>query len=330
MPGRRRLLLAAGAWLAAGAALAQAPARVRRIGVLNARAAPNELDAAFRAALRDFGYVEGRTLVIEYRWGAGSEARATAFAQELLAQDVEVIVTATTAAVRGAMRATTRVPIVMAASADPVGAGLAKSLARPGGNVTGLTLVSTDTAAKRLQLLRELVPGARRVALLHEETGAPGRGDEVNALMIAQVRDAAATLGMSVAAHGVSSAEAFDGAFAAMARDGAQALLVQVSRLAIENRARVTELAAQHRLPAMYEDQGFVAGGGLVSYGPSLVDLYRRAAGYVDRILRGARAADLPIERPDRYEMAVNLKAARGLGLPVPREVLLRADRVIE
>lgn len=327
---RRTFLIAAGAVCAAPLARAQTPVRVRRIGYLSARAQPNELDAAFRAALRDLGYFEGRSLQIEYRWGAASEAQAATLAAELVARNVEVIVTATTAAIRGAMRATKRIPIVMAASADPVGAGLVASLARPGGNVTGLTLVSNDTAAKRLELLRLLVPGAKRVAILLEGTSSPGSGDQVNSLLIAELQAAARELGLSVTVQGMTGAGEIDGAFEAIARGRAQALLVQASRLSIDNRARIVELAARHRLPAMYEVEGFVSAGGLLSYGPSLADMYRRAAGYVDRILRGTPAADLPVERPNKYELVINVKTARALALRVPQELLLRADRLIE
>ncbi len=327
---RRKFIVAAVATLAAPPLLAELPGRARRIGILNARSAPNELDAAFRDGLRELGYVEGRTIEIVQRWGANSEARAAALAAELLASQVEVIVTATTLAVSAAARATKTVPIVMAASADPVAAGLVESLARPGGNVTGLTLVSTDTAAKRLQLLRDLVPAAKRVAILVEAVPAGQQGATVNARLIAELEAAARQMGMSIAAYRARSGPEVDAAFEALHREGAQALLVQVSRVMIDHREKIIERAARLRVPTLYEVEGFADVGGLLSYGPSLADMYRRAAGYVDRILRGARPSALPIEQPNKYHLVVNLKTARALGLRVPQEILLRADRVIE
>jgi len=244
---------------------------------------------------------------------------------------VEAIVTATTPAIRGAMRATSRIPIIMAASADPVGASLVASLARPGGNVTGLTLISTDTAAKRLQLLRELIPSATRVALLYQKTGSQSlAGTQVNTALVAQLQDASRQLGMSLDVQGVASAAEIPGAVAAARHGGAQALIVPASPMTIEHRMQIVEQAARHRLPAMYETEVFAAMGGLLSYGPNLADMYRRAAGYVDRILRGAKPGELPIEQPSKYELVINLKTANALGLRIPPTFLLRADRVIE
>ena len=315
------------AWPRAGA---QRSNRLRRIGVLNARSAPNELDAAFRDGMRARGYIEGRDLAIETRWGGTSIERAQELAAELVARDVEVIVTATTAAVRGAMRATRSVPIVMAASADPVGSGLVASLARPGGNVTGLTLNSTDTAAKRLQLLRELIPSATRAAVLLEGATVPGAGEQVNLLLIDQLQAAARQIGLSLTVKGIGTAGEIESALQVMQRERAQVLLVQASRLMIDNRSSIVELVAQHRLPAMYEVKGFVEAGGLLSYGPSLEDMYRRAAGYVDKILKGAKPADLPIEQPIKFELFINMRAAKALDITIPPSILLRAERVIE
>ena len=314
----------ASAWPRAGA---QVPDRVRRIGVLMLRATPNEFDVAFRDAMRDLGYIEGRTVQIEYRWAAGSEKRAEEFAAELVARKPEVIVVATTIAIRAAMRATKDIPIVMAASSDPVGAGLIGSLARPGGNVTGLSLVSTDTVAKRLQLLREVVPSATRIAVL---LGASEGREKVNELLIEQLQAASRQLGLSLTVTYISSAAEIGSAFATVQRGRAQALIVAATPVSIDNRARIVDLAASQRLPALYELEGFVDAGGLLSYGPSILDMYRRAAGYVDRILRGAKPADLPVERPNKYEMVINLRTAKALGITIPQSVLLRADRVIE
>jgi putative tryptophan/tyrosine transport system substrate-binding protein len=308
---------------------AQAPDKLRRIGFLGLRSEPNEFDAAFREGMRALGYVEGRTLEIECRWAAGSEQRAEAFAAELVARNIEVIVTATTSGIRAAMRATKKIPIVMAASSDPVGAGLVASLARPGGNVTGLSLVSTDTGAKRLQILRELAPSATRIAVLLNQTNA-GPGAQVNSLLVGQLEAAARQMGMSLTVNYLGAGAELASIFGGMQRARAQALIVQAGPLTIDNRARVVELAAQHRLPALYEIEGFVDAGGLISYGPSIVDMYRRAAGYVDRILKGAKPADMPVELPNKFDLVINLGTARALGLQVQRSLILRADRVID
>lgn len=310
---------------------AQVPGEPRRIGFLNLRAKPNEFDEAFRDALRNLGYVEGRSIQIEYRWAAGSEKRAQELATELVAGKVEVIVTATTAGIRSAMHATRTIPIVMAASADPLGAGLVGNLARPGGNVTGLSMISTDTAAKRLQLLRDVIPSAKRVAaLIFGGVPAPGEKGNPNAPLIEQLQAAARHLGLSLNVTGFASAADLSGAFASLERERAQALIVQANAITNDNRQHVAELAARHRLPAMYEDLGYVEAGGLLSYGPSIADMYRRAAGYVDRILKGAKPAEMPVELPVKYDLAVSLKTARALGLTIPQSVLVRADRVIE
>jgi len=323
-------LLAIGLAGAAPRIAAQATATLRRIGFLTLRAEPNEYDVAFRDAMRRLGYIEGSTLQIDYRWAAGSEQRAEELAAELAASNVEVIVTATTAAIRATMRATKSIPIVMAASADPVIAGIVASHAQPGGNVTGLSMVSTDTATKRLQLLRELLPSATRVAVLLFGASAPGPRDQGNALLVEQLRTASRQFGMSLVVAGIASGADIAAAFATMERNAAQALIVQASAVTIDNRARIVELAATHRLPAVYETEGFVDAGGLLSYGPSLVDMYRRSATYVDKILRGAKPASLPIEQPDKYDLVIHRKTARALGLKIPQALILRADRLIE
>ena len=318
--------IAAGCAAAAPSLFAQG---VRRIGFLSLRSAPNEYDAAFRDSLRALGYIEGQTIRIDYRWAAGSEARADALVAELLAAKPEIIVAATTPAVRAAMRATKEVPIVIAAAADPVTTGLVASLARPGGNVTGLSLVSPDTAAKRVQLLRDLNPSTSRIAVLIMDAGTSGQGDPNNSLR-EQLQSAAKQLGLQLAFDAIRSGSEIPGAFARIQQGGAQALIVGATPINIDHRSRIVEMAAAHRLPAMYESEGFVEAGGLFSYGPSLVDMYRRAAGYVDKILRGAKPADLPIELPLKYDLAINLKTARALGLAVPAALRARANEVIE
>ena len=326
---RRDVILASVAAVCTGAApraAAQATERLRRIGFITLRSGPNEYDAAFREALRRLGYVEGQTIRIDYRWAAGSEQRADKLAAEMLAAKPEVIVAATTPAIRAAMRATKEVPIVIAAAADPVGSGLVASLARPGGNVTGLSLVSPDTAAKRLQLLQELIPTVNRIAVLLMDTGVAGESIP----LIEQLQSAAKQLRLELAIKAIRSGADIPAAFATIQQERAQALIVSATPISIDHRGQIADIAASQRLPAMYESQGFVEAGGLLSYGPSLTDMYRRAAVYVDKILKGAKPADLPVELPVKYDLAINLKTAKALGLQLPQTLVLRADRVIE
>ena len=309
-------------------ARATTPDRVRRIGFISMRSGPGEFDAAFRDALRGLGYVEGRTIEIEYGWAAESGKRAEELAARLAGRNVEVIVAATTVAIRAAMRATTTIPIVMAAAADPVASGLVASLSRPGGNVTGLSLTSTDTGAKRLQLLREVVPAVRRVAALLVERGSPD-DTAINARLVEELQTAARRLGITLTSTTVRAAGEIPAAFATIRRQDAKALFVPVNSLVLDNRARIIELAAEHRLPTMYELEGFVTAGGLLSYGPSVTDMYRRAATYVDRVLKGASPAELPIEQPAVFRLAVNLRTAEALALRIAPALMARADVVV-
>ena len=328
MDRRRFLLTSLVGTVVVSLAHAQAPDRVRRIGFISLRAGPGAYDAAFREALRGLGYVEGRTVEIEYRWAADSESRVERYAAELVAGKMDVLVAATTAAIRAAMRATSSIPIVMAVAADPIGSGLVRSLSHPGGNVTGLTLISTDTGAKRLQLLQDLIPAARRIGVLLRRSATDDPA--INARLIDQLQRASRQLGLSVAASTIHGEADIEAVFATFQRENIQALIVPVNSLVIDNRVRIVQLAATHRLPVMYEVEAFVAAGGLLSYGPSLADMYRRAAIYVDRILKGAKPADLPIEQPTKFDLVINLKTAKALGLTIPPSLLLRADQVIE
>ena len=330
MIDRRLFLFCAAADMLAHSSrvLAQASGRIYRIGYLNLRAGPEALDEAFILGMRELGYTVGRNLVIEYRWANGQMDRLQALADELVRLEVDAIVTATTPAIRAAMRATSTIPIVVQATADPVGTGLVASLGRPGGNVTGLTLQSTDLARKRLQLLREAVPGVERIAVLtlrDPDTTDPAR--LAGNLMIAETKVAAQQLGVGLVARAVAMADDLPDAFAQFQREKAQALVVQVNPLTLQHRPRIVALAAQHRLPAMYEVRSFVDEGGFVSYGPDLTEMYRRAAAYVDRVFKGARAGELAIEQPSKFEMVVNLKTARALGLSLPRSLVLRAAK---
>ncbi len=334
MTKRRRFLhcatVAVFAW--PSRAFAQAPGKVYRIGYLNLRAGPGALDEAFTRGMREHGYAVGRNLVIEYRWAASDMQRLQPLADELVRLNVDVIVTATTPAIRALMRATSTIPIVVQATSDPVGTGLVASLGRPGGNVTGMTLQSTDLARKRLQLMRELVPGATRVAVLTlrdpDTQLDPAR--TAGNLMLAESEAAAHQMGVGLVARAIAIADDLPDAFAQFQRDKAQAVIVQVNPLTLQHRPAIVALAARGRLPAMYEVRSFIDDGGLVSYGPDLAEMYRRAASYVDRIFRGAKAGELAIEQPSKFEMVINLKTAKALGLSIPQSVLLRADEVIQ
>jgi len=306
------------------AAWAQREGKVHRIGYLNLRAGPVLQDEAFVQALRELGYVEGRNLIIDYRWAAEKEEQLPALAAELVALKVEVIVTSATPAVSAAKRATNTIPIVMAAVADPVGSGLVASLGHPGGNVTGMTLLSTDLAGKRLQLVREILPRAKRIAVL-----ALG-GLSATPLLLAAMRAAGQTMDLELITQLVTKPEELPGAFTEFQKAGAHALIVQVSPLTLDQRDTIVEQAAQHRLPAMYDVRAFVDAGGLVAYGPDLVAMYRRAAAYVDRIFKGAKPGDLPIEQPTKFEFVINLRTAKTLAISIPQGLLLRADEVIQ
>ena len=325
---RREAIRSFSALLAgATASLAWGQSKVRRLGYLMPRITPTTFDDAFLRRLQELGYVAGENLHIEYRWAGNHPERLQAFAIELVRIDVDVIVTATTAGTRAAMQATSTIPIVMAATADPVGAGLIASLGRPGGNVTGVSLQTTDLARKRLQLMLEIVPGARRVGLLAERVANAAHG--TTEILVAESKQAAQTLGVDLLVQEIGNAAELGPAFAVFRRNAVQAILVQVGPLMLEHRSTITELAARERLPAMYEARNFVEAGGLVAYGPDLRESYRLAAGYVDRLFKGAKAADLPVQQPDRHALAINIAAAKSLSLPIPHAVLLRADEVI-
>ena len=332
---RRRILQGMAAGLLAGAprAFAQEHGKVYRIGYLSLRAAPSAVDESFVRGMQELGYVVGRNLVIEYRWAGNDTERLRLLAEELVRLNMEVIVTAATPAVRAAMRATATIPIVMIAAADPEGTGLVASLGRPGGNVTGLSMLSTDLAQKRLQLIREIAPGATRIALLAVRVGdarpAPGRADATT-LLLSETLAAAQKMGVDLVARSIAKADELPDAFSKFRQERAQGLIVQVSPLTFEHRAAIAALASRQTLPVMYEIRNFVDDGGLVSYGPDLHEMARRAAGYVDRIFRGAKPGALAIEQPGKYELVINLKTAKALGLTIPPALLLRADEVIQ
>jgi putative ABC transport system substrate-binding protein len=318
------VILTVGLVLAPLAAVAQQAGKVYRIGFLS-MGSGSTAPEAFREGLRELGYVEGRNLITEYRWAAGKAERLPEMAAQLVRLKVEVIVTVTTPATEAARRTTSTIPVVMAAVADPVGSGLVAGHARPSGNVTGLTLMSTELVGKRLQLVRELIPKATRVAVLAYRGYTSATRPYLEAM-----RAAAQQMGVQLVVQEVNEAGDLPGAFTAMQRERAQALDVRASPFSTENAKRIVELAAQHRLPAMYDVRSFVEAGGLVSYGPSASEIFRRAAFYVDKILRGAKPADLPVEQPTKFELVINLKTAKALGLTIPQSLLVRADQVIE
>jgi putative tryptophan/tyrosine transport system substrate-binding protein len=313
---------AAAGW--SSAALAQQPA-MPVIGFLGAStpSVASQRIAMFVQRLRELGWIEGRSVAIEYRWGEGRSERIHEFAAELVRIKVDVIVTEGPAAVIAAKQVTSVIPIVFPVAGDPVGSGLVANLARPGGNVTGQSALATDLAAKRLELLREVLPGLRRLAIIAnaESSGAMQEMGEVQA--------AARTLGLAVAPFEIRKAEDIAPAFKAFS-DRADALYVCQDPLINTNRIRINTLVLGARLPTMYGSREHVEIGGLMSYGPNLLDFYRRAADFVDKILRGAKPGEIPVEQPIKFDLVINLVTAKVLGVQVPEILLARADEVIE
>ena len=303
---------------------AQQPASQRRIGVLLVSWSPeSKVAQAFREGLRDAGYVEGRDVVVEWRYARGDYSRIPQLAVELVQSKVDVIVANGTVGTREAKRATSTIPIVMVLPADPVGSGLVASLAHPGGNITGNTIMSPDLTAKRLQLLRELVPQATRVAILWNPDSPYSQN------VIEELKAAAPLLSIELKFLGVRTHEEIDPAFLAVSRVHTQALYVIEDVLFVNHRTTLLKLASKARLPAIYWAREYTDEGGLMSYGASYGNLMRRSAGYVDKILKGAKPGDLPIEQPTKFELVVNLNTARSLGLTIPESILLQADEVI-
>ena len=308
------------------AARAQQAAKVYRIGFLGNSTAALKADLVgpFREGLRGLGYVEGQNILIEYRWAEGEYERFPALTAELIALRVDVIVTAGTPASLAVQKAATSIPLVMVAVGDPVATGLVASLGRPGGNITGLTSISSEMAGKRLELLREVVPKLSHVAVLWNAASPIQVIDE------RETRAAAQALGMKMLSLGVRSREEIEDALTTIVREQPGALLVLADRLFLHHRTRIMDFAAQRRLPGVHAYRELVEAGGLMSYGPSYADMHRRAASYVDRILKGSKPADLPVQAPVKFELVINLKAANVLGLAIPAMLLGRADEVIE
>lgn len=330
MKTRRRHLLAllAGALAAPLASFAQQAAKIARIGFLHPASPEGVSDLrlqAFRAGLRELGYVEGKNLQLEVRWGNGDLERMPALAAELVNLKVDVIVAGASPAEVAAQQATRTIPIVMPVSSDPVGAGMVATLARPGGNITGLSLMAPELGEKRLQLLREVFPKVSHAVAVVWNPAYPGMR-----VRFEQAKAAAPSVGLTVRSVEVRDTLQLNAAFDAIVGEHPEALLLLADPFTNSQRARIVKFAAAQRLPAIYESSDFVDAGGLMSYGPNFSELYRQAATYVDKILRGAKPADLPIEQPTKFELVLNMKAAKALGISFPASVLVRADKVIE
>ena len=309
-------------------ARAQQVEKVRRIGVLQPLAADDPESparvTAFAQGLQQFGWTDGRNVRIEYRWSAGNDADTRKFATELAALAPDVILANGAVAVAPLLQATRTVPIVFVLVPDPVGAGIVDSLARPGGNATGSITFEYGLSGKWLELLKQIAPGVTRAAVIRDAAISSGIGQW------AAIQSMAPSLGVEVIPVNVREAPEIERSVTAFARSSNGGLIVTGSGLATVHRVLIVTLAARHKLPAVYWDRTLVAGGGLISYGPNLHDQFRRAAGYVDRILKGEKPADLPVQAPVKYETVLNLKTAKALGLEVPAAVLARADEVIE
>jgi len=328
--GRRQLITllggAAAGWPLAGHA--QQPERIRRIGALSPLPADDPEAkarmAAFLQELAQFGWVDGRNMRIDARWGAGDTDRVRQYAAELVALAPDVILATSTATVAPLQEATRTVPIVFASVIDPVGAGFVASLARPGGNTTGFAIYEYGISGKWLELLKQIAPSVTRAAVLRDPAIASGIGQ------FAAIQGAAPPFGVEVSPVSVRDAGEIEPAVAAFARSSNGGLIVTIGTLTDAHRGMISAVATRYLLPAVYPFPFFVRSGGLISYGPDITDSYRRAAGYVDRILKGEKPADLPVQQPTKIDLAINLKAAKALGLEIPRTMLARADEVIE
>ena len=327
MSSRREFITLLGGAAAAWplAARAQQAGKLPTIGFLgqSTRSAASEWVAAFVQRLRELGWMEGRTITIEYRWSEGREERFAEIAAELVRLKADVIVTSGTQAVMASKNATSVIPIVFATAGDPVGSGLVASLARPGGNVTGLATLANELAGKRLELLREVVPSLRQLAIMGNV------GNPYIMLELDEVRAAARMLGLEAITLEIRRAQDLASAFEAL-KSGADALYVCTDALVNTHRIRINIAALGERLPTMHGSRDFVEAGGLMSYGPNFPDMFRRTADYVDKILRGAKPGDLPVEQPTKFDLVVNLTTAKALRLEIPPTLLTRADEVLE
>jgi len=327
---RRQILIAlgSGAFLTPYASFAQQTNKLRRIGFLVAAARPPSIDAhymgTFIRGLRDLGYVEGKNFVIEWRFADGNYQRLPALAGELVGLNVDVLVTGGTAANSALQKATTTIPIVNATMSDPVGNGFAKSLTHPGGNITGLALATTDMSPKHVELLRLIVPKLTSLGVL------VNLGNSAHPAVAKSITTNAQRLGIKVRILDARNADGLTRNFSIMKQERTEAVIAVVDAFFISQRREIAELALKNNLPSMFSAQEHVEAGGLMSYGQNLADLYRRAAAYVDKIFKGAKPGNLPIEQPAVFSLTINSKTAKALGLEIPQELLLRADKVIE
>jgi putative ABC transport system substrate-binding protein len=330
MNRRRKLLIALGAGLLAAplTSFAQQQGKVWRIGILSPRSRPDSLDSdeygAFPRGMRGLGYVEGKNLMIEWRFADGKYERLPGLAAELVQLKVDIIVTNGTPATSAAQNATATVPIVMGGVGDPVGSGFIKSLAHPGGNITGVSTVASDLSPKHLEMLLEIVPKLSRVAMLMNPDNTS------HATRLKSVKAAAQRIGVTVLPVEARSPQEIETAFSKMTKETVGAVIVAADPFFNKQLRQITELAVKHRLPSISSNPLYVDAGGLMSYGQNRADIFRRAATYVDKILKAAKPADLPVEQPTNFELVINLKTAKALGIKIPNSVLLRADRVIE
>jgi putative ABC transport system substrate-binding protein len=307
-------------------ASAQSTARIPRVGFLG-NASPSTVDprsvAAFKQGLHENGLIEGSNVEVEYFWIEGNPDRMRELAAELGRGSFDVILTAAAKTVQTLMATGTKTPIVFAVSADPVGSGVVKSLARPGGNVTGLSMSDSDLESKRVELLKEIVPSIRQIMILRDPVGGPATG-------AAQAQATARALGLGAVVVEASSPDEVEAAFRRGREQGVDAIATMASAFFNFHRKRLIELTARYQFPSIWETDAYVKDGGLMSYGPNFPDMYRRAAGYVARILKGAKPSDLPVQQPTKFELAVNLRAAKMLGVTIPLTVIARAEEVIE
>jgi ABC-type uncharacterized transport system substrate-binding protein len=330
MIDRRTFLAGTGAVLLAAplAAEGQPVGKVYRIGFLSPSSHSDlraqRFLAAFRNGLGELGYLEGQNIAIESRWAAGKYERLPGLAAELVRLKMDVIVTAAVPAIRAAKEATSTIPIIMAVVVDPVATALVASLARPGGNITGLSIMTPELVGKQLEMLKEVVPKASRVAVLWNPAN-PGNPPQLRAAEVA-----ARTLGVRLQPLEARDSREIDSAFGAMTKEEAGAVVVLVDSMFVDQRTRIADLAARRRLASVYGLIEFAEAGGLMAYAPSFLYNYRRAAVYVDKILKGAKPGALPIEQPTKFELVINLKTAKALGLTIPQSLLLRADEVIQ
>jgi ABC-type uncharacterized transport system substrate-binding protein len=325
MKRREFITLLGGATIAWPLPLSAQPlTKLPRVGVLWPGSPPDKWDEAFRQGLHTLGYVEGRNILLEYRWAEGKQERLRGLAEELVGLKVDLIVTISAPAILASKQATTAIPIVFAGTSDPVRTGFAASLARPGGNLTGLSLMAPDLAGKRLAFIKSLVPASSRIAMLWNAS------DEGMAVRVKEAQSAAPALQVTLLSPELRTLADLERTFTALTRDRPDALLIFVDPFTVSHRQRIVEFAATRHLPAIYEDRVFLDAGGLMSYGPSVADNCRRAASYVDKILKGAKPGDLPIEQPTKFELVINLKTARALGIDIPATLLALADEVIE